>query len=396
MKKRKDSHSDVEFGGESRRLTPIDVQQQQFRRSFRGYDEQEVDDFLDRVTEELSLLLEEKRAAEGEGRAQPVPATPLHDAGHEAEATRAAEDITRTAREQSEAIVQGAQARAAAILRDAEARAEAARPAGSEAPTPAGGGPAGLSTFVSREREFLQRLAQLVQGHAEGVRDMVQAARRSQHDSTRPASPVSAPSPQPEGPAVEPAVEPEGPAAAESPAERGAPVGPETPSGPEVPSMSEYPSAPAPPPEVPRDRAGSEGGPVAEAAAVEPMAQRAAVVLLPEAGGPEESVETADAEPASSIEAATATEPSGPPMRWSAPEPPRLPDLPAPPEFAEPAQRATSAQDAAPAASVRSESPEPTGQPAPVPDRQRGSTEADDVDESEREASLRELFWGED
>ena len=37
------------------RLSPAEVQQQQFRRSFRGYDEQEVDDFLDRVTEELSL-----------------------------------------------------------------------------------------------------------------------------------------------------------------------------------------------------------------------------------------------------------------------------------------------------------------------------------------------------
>src|SRR5207244_12796241 len=90
MRKRKDSDADVEFGADPRRLTPIDVQQQQFRRSFRGYDEQEVDDFLDRVTEELSLLLEEKRTAEESGGPAPVAATAA--AGQAAEATRAGED----------------------------------------------------------------------------------------------------------------------------------------------------------------------------------------------------------------------------------------------------------------------------------------------------------------
>ena len=45
-----------------KRLTPIDVQQKVFRRSaFRGYHEQDVDDFLDEMTEELALLLDEVR-----------------------------------------------------------------------------------------------------------------------------------------------------------------------------------------------------------------------------------------------------------------------------------------------------------------------------------------------
>src|SRR5205814_8771263 len=44
------------------RLSPVDVQQVQFRRALRGYEEQEVDDFLDRVTEELTRLLDERRA----------------------------------------------------------------------------------------------------------------------------------------------------------------------------------------------------------------------------------------------------------------------------------------------------------------------------------------------
>ena len=80
MRKRKDSDAGVELDGDPRRLTPIDVQQQQFRRSFRGYDEQEVDDFLDRVTEELSLLVEERRTATGPG-AQTSGAASSADAG---------------------------------------------------------------------------------------------------------------------------------------------------------------------------------------------------------------------------------------------------------------------------------------------------------------------------
>ena len=54
---------EIQGGGAARkRLTPIDVQQKVFRRArVRGYHEQDVDDFLDEVTEELALLLDEVR-----------------------------------------------------------------------------------------------------------------------------------------------------------------------------------------------------------------------------------------------------------------------------------------------------------------------------------------------
>ncbi len=338
MRKRKDSGSDVEFGGDPRRLTPIDVQQQQFRRSFRGYDEQEVDDFLDRVTEELSVLLEEKRTAQGPGGQ--VPTTPLAGVDQAGEAARAAEDIKRSARDQAESMVRDAQARAAAILRDAEARAGTAAGAGPEAAGTPAAGTAALSSFVSREREFLQRLALLVQGHAEGA--------------------------------------------------------PET-----------------------ADERPADGGPVMESASVDPVAQRAAVVLLPEAGEPEEAPASPGAEPAPSLEAEAPAEAAFPPEaapaiepepgpaapsedpepspRWSAPAPPRLPDLPAPPEFAGPAPRA-----AAPEQAPTADAPPPPGeQPVPVPGRAperaaQGDEDGDPKREADREASLRELFWGED
>jgi len=40
-------------------LTPLDIQKKEFRRAFRGYSEQEVDSFLDQVTQDYESLLRE-------------------------------------------------------------------------------------------------------------------------------------------------------------------------------------------------------------------------------------------------------------------------------------------------------------------------------------------------
>jgi cell division initiation protein len=410
MRKRKDSDAGVELGGDPRRLTPIDVQQQQFRRSFRGYDEQEVDDFLDRVTEELSLLVEERPTATGPGAHAPLAASSA-DAGQIAQATTAAEDIRRSAREQAEAMVRDAQARAAAILRDAEIRAGSPAGAASAAAVHAPAGTAALSSFVSREREFLQRLAQLVQGHAEGVRDMVQAARRPPQPAPPEASmPPAAPAPATPGPAPAPDAEagvsappmpsglPDESSTPEVPSDPGAPPTSESSAG------SEAPSAWMPPPEAERERP-AKAGPAIEAAAVDPASSRAAVVLLPEAGESGDPGEMPEAAPSEELPEAAgpeaAPEPVTPgsdsPPRWSVPEPPRLPDLPAPPTFLEPTSRAA-ATEAAPSLAA---APDTSERPVPVPGRaaEHASRDDDDhesADESDRESSLRELFWGED
>jgi len=41
------------------RITPMDIEQQQFGRSFRGYNEEEVDNFLDRIAKDYEDLLNE-------------------------------------------------------------------------------------------------------------------------------------------------------------------------------------------------------------------------------------------------------------------------------------------------------------------------------------------------
>jgi len=41
------------------RITPMDIEQQQFGRSFRGYNEEEVDNFLDRIAKDYEEVLNE-------------------------------------------------------------------------------------------------------------------------------------------------------------------------------------------------------------------------------------------------------------------------------------------------------------------------------------------------
>src|SRR4051812_6491200 len=162
--------------GSTGRLSPVDVQQAQFRRALRGYDEQEVDDFLDRVTEELALLVDERRAATE--RAGSLPTVRVANAGDAAAASKQAEDLVRQARERADAIVSEANQRAAAIVREGESRAAAGGAVAAGVAAGAGSG-AAIGAFVAKERDFLQRLASLVQGHAEGVKGMLASTRES-------------------------------------------------------------------------------------------------------------------------------------------------------------------------------------------------------------------------
>ncbi len=52
MRRRRRERAELETGMtagpvETRRITPMDIQQMEFRNAFRGYNEREVDEFLD-------------------------------------------------------------------------------------------------------------------------------------------------------------------------------------------------------------------------------------------------------------------------------------------------------------------------------------------------------------
>ena len=152
------------------RITPDEVQQAEFRLAFRGYNERDVDAFLDRITEGLSSYLEELE------RLRLVGGQPLQ-------------------------AVAGSTGDAAAVV--ARARAEADE-IDRRAHEPAAGIPAGagsgdargvVAPFLNREREFLQGLGGLVQAHAEEIKQMVLTIRERAEASSVPDAPRSAATP---------------------------------------------------------------------------------------------------------------------------------------------------------------------------------------------------------
>jgi DivIVA domain-containing protein len=165
--RRKKAEGQAEPARTDGRITPMDVQQVEFRLAFRGYNERDVDAFLDRVTEDLSWYLEENQRLGAVPTA--IASVPAADAG--------------SARAEAEAIVARAREEAAEIVSRAERDAAAIRAAGGAT----GGDPRGaVAPFLNMEREFLQSLGALVQTHAEEVKGMVLAL-RARADAAREA-----------------------------------------------------------------------------------------------------------------------------------------------------------------------------------------------------------------
>jgi DivIVA domain-containing protein len=297
MRKKKPESSDVEEGSVAKeqssspsragRLTPLDIQQIEFRRSFKGYDEREVDEFLDRLTEDFAAALDEAqrlrdRAEGGLGA--------VITGGTAAGSKRSADEIVQRARDDAARIVREAQERATAI----GAAALGPRAAGGEGSAPSSDDRASIAPFIAKEREFLTSLATLVQGHAEAVRGMASSARRAgeaaptvaasaEQGERRPPKPGTRPDSRP-GAARGSAKQPEKrtPEPRKAPAAKpGQPTTPTTPATPatppartpptQMPSASPTPSTERPPrepeegarPAGPSERSSASGGPTA-------------------------------------------------------------------------------------------------------------------------------------
>jgi len=141
--------------GSSSRLTPVDIQQKVFRLAFRGYNERDVDEFLDRVTEALAALHEENKRLREQGGGG------------------GSEDLAE-ARSQAETIVREAREHAARLLDDAGE------------PASAGGGGGLTAAFLVRERDFLQQMAHSVQEHARWLKE--EARRQTSEVRAAPAA----------------------------------------------------------------------------------------------------------------------------------------------------------------------------------------------------------------
>ena len=201
-------------------LGPLDVQQKEFRVSrFGGYKMRDVDEFLDRITDSMSALTVENERLR-KGAPPSIVGTP---------------DLADVSR-QADEIIERARAEAARIV--AEAKATGAQPAGGQPGAAASPQErAAVTAFLTREREFLQSLAGLVQEHAEQVRGMAKTAKRAPASTdTPPAAPrTEAPTPKAEAPA------PPAPAATTSPTPPAA-----APAAPKPKAAEDRPAAPEP------------------------------------------------------------------------------------------------------------------------------------------------------
>ena len=148
---------------EMKRITPVEIQQKEFRLSMRGYREADVDKFLDEVTEEVArLYAENKRLREEAEFTRPVAL----DTGGSVEA----EAMLRQAKEEAERVLAEARSRAK-VIEERSARAAVGPPIEAPALTSA------LSPFLAREREFLQGLVALIQTHAISVKEGIKQAK---------------------------------------------------------------------------------------------------------------------------------------------------------------------------------------------------------------------------
>jgi cell division initiation protein len=150
---------------EARRITPVEIQQKEFRLAVRGYNERDVDQFLDEVTEEVARLYADNKRLREEVEFSRTTRLSTTDSAE-------AEGILRRAREEAARIIAEAQARASTL----GASDSAGPPGGAMA---ASGPPQteGMGIFLARERAFLQNMANLIQTHAEGVKQDVRRVR---------------------------------------------------------------------------------------------------------------------------------------------------------------------------------------------------------------------------
>jgi DivIVA domain-containing protein len=156
---------------EARRITPVEIQQKEFRLAMRGYHERDVDEFLDEITEEVARLYAENKRLQEETESR---------AGSRFGAARTASE--------AEAIIRQARQEAALIIAEAEASARslAASVESAPAPSPTASGAAWpeLASFLSREKAFLQNLARMMQDHANATKEEVRRVREGASRST--------------------------------------------------------------------------------------------------------------------------------------------------------------------------------------------------------------------
>ncbi|MDQ0217157.1 DivIVA domain-containing protein [Peribacillus cavernae] len=109
-------------------LTPLDIHNKEFNKGFRGYDEDEVNEFLDQIIKDYEIILREKKEAEDklfEVHDRLGYFTNIEETLNKAiiVAQEAAEDVKRNAQKEAKLIIKEAEKNADRIVNDSLSKA---------------------------------------------------------------------------------------------------------------------------------------------------------------------------------------------------------------------------------------------------------------------------------
>ena len=109
------------------KLTPLDIQQQQFRTALMGFDKKEVDTFLDLLANDVEELVRENNALKDELRKRDTDLNEFRERERTLKdtmltATQITEDIKQNARKEAEIVIAQAEHQAEQIIQNAHTR----------------------------------------------------------------------------------------------------------------------------------------------------------------------------------------------------------------------------------------------------------------------------------
>ncbi|UQD51637.1 septum formation initiator [Bacillus methanolicus] len=109
-------------------LTPLDIHNKEFSRSFRGYDEDEVNEFLDQIIKDFEMLIRENKELEDKLNEQTEKLdhfTNIEETLNKSilVAQEAAEEVKRNAQKEAKLIIKEAEKNADRIVNEALSKA---------------------------------------------------------------------------------------------------------------------------------------------------------------------------------------------------------------------------------------------------------------------------------
>jgi cell division initiation protein len=109
-------------------LSPLDIHNKEFTRGFRGYSEDEVNEFLDQVMKDYEIILREKKELENQVKAMTEKMDHYNSLGDTLQksivvAQEAADEVRRNSQKEAKLIVKEAEKNADRIINDALTKA---------------------------------------------------------------------------------------------------------------------------------------------------------------------------------------------------------------------------------------------------------------------------------